>query len=61
MNKLWIFKVLKIGVSKTEPRLSWIVGVHFRQEFIEVGLKKRSILGVVTLEGGKNKPMPLVT
>jgi len=36
MNKPWILKVLKIGVSKFDPRLTWIEGVHFREESIGV-------------------------
>jgi len=46
MNKLRIFKVLKIGVSKLNTR---IVGVHFRQASTNVGIRKVLVLGVVSL------------
>jgi len=54
MNILWIFKVLRIVVSKTNPELSWIVEVNFRQEFIEVGYRKVSKLSVVTIYNGND-------
>jgi len=51
MNKIQISKVLKIIVSITCPRLSWIVGVYFRQEFVGGGFRKGLELDVVTSLG----------
>jgi len=44
-----MFKVLKIGSSKTNPNLSWIVRFHFKQEFVGISFKKELKFGVVTL------------
>jgi len=49
MNKLWIFKVLKIDVPITNPRLLWIEVAHFMQGFVGVDLRKGSHLGLVSL------------
>jgi len=51
MNKVIMifFEVLKIGVLKINPRLSWTWFLHFRQEFVHVGFANRWQIGVVTL------------
>jgi len=48
MNKLWIFKVLRICVSKSMVDSHEIVGVHFRQEYVMINFRKQSKSGVVT-------------
>jgi len=49
VNKLWILKVLKIGVSKINPKLSLIEVVHFRWEFVGVHFALRSPSDVIAL------------
>jgi len=36
---------MKISNSKTDPKLSWLVGVHFKHESIGINFKKVFKLG----------------
>jgi len=49
MNKLQIFKVLKIGFRVTNYSLLCMVEVHSRQESGLCGFREQLKLGVVTL------------
>jgi len=55
MNKLWFFKVLKIGalkinIPKSDSRLLQIEAKYFRQDYVGIGLTKGSQLDVVILQ-----------
>jgi len=43
------FQSAKIRCSLIEPKLLWILGIHFTQEFIGVGFRMGLKLGAITL------------
>jgi len=41
--------VLKIGVSKINPKLSWIEAIKFWQEFVGIGFANMTQFALITL------------
>jgi len=53
-----IFKVLKIGISKSNPRLSNSKGLYFRQESIKLNFASQSLKKNIRLSNVREIDLP---